>query len=105
MAKQWTIWANGFGEINTYYLDNYDAVLRMVEAELYDGYFDLDDIIIEEVGTMSKVVGDKLTYILDGSTVEITCLSEHDLDGVYVRPVSTSGREFYTSLKLLEVAQ
>ena len=52
---------------------------------------------------MSKVVGDKLTYILDGSTVEITCLSEHDLDGVYVRPVFTSGREFYTSLKLLEV--
>ena len=103
MAKQWTIWANGFGEINTYYLDNYDAVLRVVEAELYDGYFDLDDIMIEEVGTMSKVVGDKLTYILDGSTVEITCLSEHDLDGVYVRPAFTSGREFYTSLKLLEV--
>ena len=51
---------------------------------------------------MSKVVGDKLTYILDGSMVEITCLSEHDLDGVYVCPVSIIGREFYTSLKLLE---
>ena len=52
---------------------------------------------------MNKVIGSKLTYILDGSTVEITCLSEHDLDGAYVCPVSTSGREFYTSLKLLEV--
>ena len=52
---------------------------------------------------MSRGVGSKLIYILDGSTVEITYLSEHDLDGVYVRPVSTSGREFYTSLKLLEV--
>ena len=50
-----------------------------------------------------KIVGDKLIYILDGSKVEIMCLSEHDLDGVYVCPVSTSGREFYTSLKLLEV--
>lgn len=49
MAKQWTIWANGFGEINNYYLDNYDAVLRVIEAELYDGYFDLDDIMIEEL--------------------------------------------------------
>ena len=51
MTKLWTIWANGFGEINTYYLDNYDAVLRMVEDELYDGYFDLDDIMIEELET------------------------------------------------------
>ena len=54
---------------------------------------------------MSNVIGKRLIYILDGSTVEITYLSEHDLDGVYVRPVFTSGREFYTSLKLLEVAQ
>jgi hypothetical protein len=51
---------------------------------------------------MSKGVGSNLIYILDGSTVEITCLSEHDLDGAYVCPISTSGREFYTSLKLLE---
>ena len=51
MTKLWTIWANGFGEINTYYLDNYDAVLRMVEAELYDGCFDLDEIMIEELET------------------------------------------------------
>ena len=52
---------------------------------------------------MSTVIGSNLTYILDGSTVEITCLSEHDIDEVYVCPVFTSGREFYTSLKLLEV--
>jgi len=52
---------------------------------------------------MSKGIGSNLIYILDGNMVEITCLSGHDLDGVYVCPVSTSGREFYTSLKLLEV--
>lgn len=49
MTKLWTIWADGFGEVNTYYLDNYDKVLRMVQDELDDGYFDLDDIMIEEV--------------------------------------------------------
>ena len=48
-------------------------------------------------------IGDRLIYKIDGSKVEITCLSEYDGDGVYVCPVSTSGREFYTSLKLLEV--
>lgn len=50
-------------------------------------------------------IGDRLIYKIDGSKVEITCLSEYDGDGVYVCPVSTGGREFYTSPKLLEVAQ
>lgn len=50
-----------------------------------------------------RKIGDKLIYKIDGRTVEITYLSEHDPDGVYVCPVFTSGREFYTSLKLLEV--
>jgi hypothetical protein len=49
MSKRWIIWAEGFGEVNEYYLDNYDAVLRMVQSELEDGYFDLDDIMIEEL--------------------------------------------------------
>jgi hypothetical protein len=50
-------------------------------------------------------IGDKLIYKIDGRTVEFMGYAEHDLDGAYVYPVSTSGREFYTSLKLLEVAQ
>ena len=33
---------------------------------------------------MSKVIGGRFIYALDGSTVEITHLSEHDIDGVYV---------------------
>jgi hypothetical protein len=53
----------------------------------------------------SHKIGDKLIYKIDGRTVEFMSYAEHDLDGVYVCPVSTSGREFYTSLKLLEVAQ
>jgi hypothetical protein len=48
-------------------------------------------------------IGDKLTYKIDGRTVEFMGYAEHDLDGAYVYPVFTSGREFYTSLKLLEV--
>jgi hypothetical protein len=49
MSKQWTIWlSNGF-EANAYYLDNYDAVLRVVQDVLNDGDFDLDDILIEEL--------------------------------------------------------
>jgi hypothetical protein len=36
-------------EANAYYLDNYDAVLRAVQDELDEGYFDLDDILIEEL--------------------------------------------------------
>jgi len=54
MSKLWTIWAEGFGEVNAYYLDNYDKVLRMVQDELDDGYFDLDDIMIEEVEEMEQ---------------------------------------------------
>jgi hypothetical protein len=49
MAKQWTIWLSNGLEDNAYYLDNYDAVLRAVQDELDDGYFDLDDILIEEL--------------------------------------------------------
>ena len=52
---------------------------------------------------MNKVIGGRFIYTIDGSMVEITWLSEHDPDGVYVCPVSTSGPDFYTSLKLLEV--
>ena len=49
MSKQWTIWlSNGF-EANAYYLDNYDAVLRVVQDILNEGDFDLDDIMIEEL--------------------------------------------------------
>jgi hypothetical protein len=49
MSKQWTIWlSNGF-EANAYYLDNYDAVLRVVQDVLNEGDFDLDDIMIEEL--------------------------------------------------------
>jgi hypothetical protein len=47
-------------------------------------------------------IGDKLIYKIDGRTVEFMGYAEHDLDGAYVYPISTSGREFYTSLKLLE---
>lgn len=54
MSKQWIIWAEGFGEINAYYLDNYDKVLRTVQDELDDGHFDLDDIMIEEVEEMEQ---------------------------------------------------
>lgn len=52
---------------------------------------------------MITTIGDRLIYKIDGRTVEITWLSEHDPDGAYVRPVHTSGPEFYTSLKLLKV--
>ena len=50
-------------------------------------------------------IGDKLIYKIDGRTVEFMGYAEHDLDGAYVHPINTCGREFYTSLKLLEVAQ
>ena len=51
-----------------------------------------------------KIVDNQINKI-DGRTFEFMGYAEHDLDGAYVYPVSTSGREFYTSLKLLEVAQ
>jgi hypothetical protein len=49
MSKLWTIWLSNGLEANAYYLDNYDAVLRVVQNELDKGYFDLDDITIEEL--------------------------------------------------------
>lgn len=52
MSKHWIIWAEGFGEVNANALDNYDAVLRMIEDELADGYFDLDEIMIYEAEEM-----------------------------------------------------
>jgi hypothetical protein len=51
MTKLWTIWLSNGLEANTHYLNNYDEVLRVVQSELDDGYFDLTEIMIEELET------------------------------------------------------
>jgi hypothetical protein len=49
MTKQWTIWTSAGYELNCYVIKNYDTSLRMIQAELEDGYFDLDDMMIYEL--------------------------------------------------------
>lgn len=51
MTKLWTIWLSNGLEANAHYLNNYDEVLRVVQSELDDGYFDLTEIMIEELET------------------------------------------------------
>ena len=51
-------------------------------------------------------VGDRLIYKIDGRTVEFRGYSGHDVDGVYVYPMSGYGSELYTSIEsLTEVSQ
>jgi hypothetical protein len=49
MTKQWTIWTSAGYELNCHVIENYDTALRMIQAELEDGYFDLDDMMIYEL--------------------------------------------------------
>lgn len=51
MSRQWTILMSTGLELNCYHLDSHDAALQMIQDELDEGYFDLDDFLIEEIET------------------------------------------------------
>ena len=49
MTKQWCILTCDGLELNCYIIENYDTALRIIEAELEDGFYDLDDLMIYEL--------------------------------------------------------
>lgn len=49
MTKQWSIMTSDGLDLNCYIIENYATALQIIQDELEDGFYDLDDLMIYEL--------------------------------------------------------